>query len=480
MTAACSPMLSDPGGVRPIVARWTISGEVALETATHFGGGEGETADMVLIRDAHTGGPILLGTSLAGALRSHLGDVLDGYRTPENERVARLFGAARGVDLGSQSPLIVFDSFGALPEDHAIELRDGVQIDARLGTAEEHKKFDLEVLPAGTSFPIRFDLIVSNLDEEPELLSLLVAALGGLSSGDIALGARRSRGLGALRASKWRAIRHELLSREAWLAWLLAEGDAPSADGPSDANNVHEVCAQALGGRALAVVKDRRRRVVIDAEITSTGGLLIRSAPSTPDAPDAGQLRSAGRSVLPGTSLAGVLRRQALRVARVVRNEQGDADRWVERLFGPRTEGVTETEPRNLHASKLRITESIVEGGTRSRPSRIRVDRFTQGVVPGALFDEEPEHGGRVRLRFELREPSPGELGLVLLLLKDLLTGELAVGGTSSIGRGRFSGSATLSLEERNLELDPVKPPDPVVQHAIEQFWSAPILGGTR
>lgn len=475
------PVLSDPGGVRPIVSRWTISSEVALETAAHLGGGAGETADMVLIRDAHTGGPILLGTSLAGALRSHLADVLSGYGTPENERVARLFGAARGVDLGAQSPLIVFDSFGVLPNGYAIEIRDGVQIDAPHGTAEEHKKFDLEVLPAGTSFPIRFDLIVSNLDEEPELLSLLVAALDGLSSGDIALGARRSRGLGALRASKWRATRHELLSREAWLAWLLAEGDAPSAEGTNDVNDVHEVCERAFGGRTLAVVEDRRRRLVIDAEVTSTGGLLIRSAPSTPDAPDAGHLRSAGRSVLPGTSVAGVLRRQALRVAHIVRNEQGDADRWVERLFGPRMEGVTETEVRNLHASKLRITESVVEGGMRSRPSRIRIDRFTQGVVPGALFDEEPEHGGRVRLRFELREPVPGELGLVLLVLKDLLTGELAVGGTSSIGRGRFSGSATLCLEEgRNLDLNPARPPDPVVEQAIEQLWSAPILGGTQ
>src|SRR5690606_26968421 len=185
-----------------------------------------------------------------------------GYGTPENERVARLFGAARGVDLGAQSALIVFDSFGVLPDGYAIEIRDGVQIDAPHGTAEEHKKFDLEVLPAGTSFPIRFDLIVSNLDEEPELLSLLVAALDGLSSGDIALGARRSRGLGALRASKWRATRHALLSREAWLAWLLAEGDAQPAEGTNDVNDVHEVCVQAFGGRALAVVEDRRRRLV--------------------------------------------------------------------------------------------------------------------------------------------------------------------------------------------------------------------------
>ena len=143
MTAVLPTVLSDPGGVRPIVARWTITADLVLQTATHLGGGAGDIADMVLIRDARTGAPLLPGPSIAGALRSHLADVIGGYRSAEDARLPRLFGAARGDDVGGQSPLIVFDSLGSLPDHHAAEVRDGVQVDAARGTAEEHKKFDL-------------------------------------------------------------------------------------------------------------------------------------------------------------------------------------------------------------------------------------------------------------------------------------------------------------------------------------------------
>lgn len=479
MTAVVPAVLSDPGGVRPIVARWTITADLVLQAATHLGGGAGDVADMVLIRDSRTGGPLLPGTSIAGALRSHLADVLGGYRSPEDARVPSLFGGARGDDLGAQSPLIVFDSLGTLPDHHTAEIRDGVQIDAARGTAEEHKKFDLEVLPAGTSFSLRFDLVVSHAEEEPELLALLITALSGFSCDDIALGARRSRGLGAACGTKWRATRHDLSSRDGWLGWLLADGNAPSPERASEATDLREACVHAFGCRALREVPDRRRRVLVELDVKATGGLLVRSAPVVPDAPDASHIRSAGRSVLPGTSVAGVLRKQALRIARVVRGEMGDAEQWVERLLGPRMEGVADAGERELRASKLRITEGVVEGGTRARPSRVRIDRFTQGVVPGALFDEEPDHGGWVRLRLELREPAPGELGLVLLVLKDLLTGEIAVGGTSAVGRGRFNGTATVRLEDgRSIDLDPAKQPDAAVERAISELWSAPIVGG--
>lgn len=478
MTTIAQTMLSDPGGVRPIVARWTITGDLVLETTTHLGGGAGDVADMILVRDARTGAPLLPGTSIAGAVRSHLADVLGGYHSPEDARVSSLCGGARGDDLGAQSPLIVFDSLGTLPDHHAPEIRDGVQIDAARGVAEDHKKFDLEVLPAGTCFPLRFDLVVSQGEQESELLALLIAALDGLSCGDIALGARRSRGLGAARCMKWKVKRYDLSSRDGWLGWLLTDIDEPSPESASEAADVREACERALGGRTLRM-QDRRRRILFDLEVNATGGVLVRSAPAVPDAPDAAHIRSAGRSVLPGTSLAGVLRKQAMRIARVVRAQKGDAEKWVERLFGPRMEGVADVDNRALRASKLRVSEGIVEEGTRSRPSRVRIDRFTQGVVPGALFDEEPEHGGRVRLRLELREPASGELGLVLLALKDLLTGEIAVGGTSAVGRGRFNGTATMHTEDgRSVKLDPDRPADAAVEQAISELWSAPVLGG--
>lgn len=469
----------DPGGVRPVASRWTIEADLVFESAAHLGGGPGDAADMVILRDARTGGPLLPGTSTAGALRSHLADVLGGYRTAEDSCVAKLFGGTRRDDMGDQSPLVVFDSLGVLPAGHGVEIRDGVQIESARGTAEDRKKFDLEVLPAGTRFPLRFDVLIPKRDDEAELVSLLATALTGFSSGDIGLGARRSRGLGMARAVGWWAVRYDLTGRDGWMRWLLSDHAGPVARGASGAADVFTACRNAAPGLGLQLQGDRRRRAVAEVELTLKGPLLVRSSPVTPDAPDAAHLQSGGRSVLPGTSLAGALRRQAQRIADVVRGNRGDASAWIERLFGPRMEGTTRSASSPLHASRLRLAEAVIEEGSRMRPTRVRIDRFTQGVVPGGLFEEEIEQAGRARVRMELREPQPGEVGLLVLLLKDLLSGEIAAGGSSAVGRGVFCGTATLRMEDGSeFRLDPGVPTVARIDEAIREFWDAPALGG--
>ncbi len=45
------PMVG-PGDVRPVMARWVITGVLVLESASHLGSGEeGEAVDMPLLRD---------------------------------------------------------------------------------------------------------------------------------------------------------------------------------------------------------------------------------------------------------------------------------------------------------------------------------------------------------------------------------------------------------------------------------------------
>jgi CRISPR/Cas system CSM-associated protein Csm3 (group 7 of RAMP superfamily) len=467
--------LSDPGGVRSLHARWVVTAELVLGSAAHLGGGDGDAADMVLVRDAREGVPLLPGTSLAGALRAHLADVLGGYRSSEDPRVAALFDGSRGDDLGAQSPLIVSDSLGVLPREHPVEIRDGVAIDPRTGTAEEHKKFDIEILPAGTRFPLRFECLVAEPGEESKLVSLLVTSLSALVLGEASIGARRSRGLGAVRAGGWRAVRHDLSSAGGWSGWVASDSEGRFAPDASTFDDPASACRSAHPGIALDLPADRRRRIIATADLTVRDGLLVRSAPREADAPDAAHLRSGGRSVLPGTSLAGALRNRATRIAGVVRGTYGDADDWVSRLFGPCLEEATASAQESLAAARLRVSEGVIENGRRARPSRIRVDRFTQGVVPGALFDEEPECGGHLRVRLELREPEPGDAGLLLLLLKDLLTGDLSVGGTAAVGRGVLRGTARVVFEDGTEGgLDPAQPLDATlasrVDAAIREF----------
>jgi len=434
--------MEDDGGVRKLASRWVIMGEVVLETATHFGCEEGEGTDMEVLRDAREGYPLLTGSSLAGALRSHLADVLGGYFSEEHKEVECLFGCRRGDDEGSQSPLIVFDALGKLPQKGSVEIRDGVAIDPITGTAEAHKKFDFELLPAGTVFPVRFDLLVEAGKDESLLLSLLVTALDGLSKDEIRMGVRRSRGLGRIRAGKWKMKRYDLTSQDGWLDWVSADPLLPLAE--VDAReDLGEAVAEAWDSWEKVSFPDQRRRMVVELDLELAGDLLVRSPASEPDAPDAVHLRSGGKPVLPGTGLAGALRAQALRIARAVRN----GDEWVERIFGPRLEGTTSPD-FHPHASRLHVSESAVEGGQARRQTRIAVDRFTAGVVDGALFEEEILRKGKTRVRMELWEPSDAEMGLVLLLVRDLLMGEIHVGGGVSVGRGVLTGEAEIKFPD--------------------------------
>lgn len=448
------------GGVRRITARWVVCGELVLESACHLGNGdEGGHVDLPLLRDRAQGLPLLLGTSLAGALRSHACDRLHGYCVHEGDepdpkeaaRVSRLFGGRRGDEDGGQSPLIVFDS---LAGEAVVEIRDGVALDAVRGTAAEHLKYDQEVLPAGTRFPVRLELVVTDPSREAEDLDLLALALSGFQNGDIPIGARRSRGFGACRISSWRLERFDLSNREGWMAWLGSDHLAPLA-GTSTSNDI--VSALRMPADASPRVSpDRRDQICIKVQLRFLGGLLVRSPGQEANAADASQLHSGGHPVLPGTSLGGALRARALRIARLVRATRGDAIRWVERLFGPRMadDRSRRIEPR---ASRLRTSERRVLDARSLRVARIRVDRFTSGVVDAGLFDEEPTYRGRTDVTLVLRTPEPGELGLLLLVLKDLLAGDLPVGGSGSVGRGVVAGRAVLRLSDQDqpVVLDP-------------------------
>ncbi len=455
-----------PGGEAPLAARWVVLGDLVAESPLHLGGADDPAVDAPILTDRVSGRPLLTGTSLAGALRAYLADLLAGYFAEEEPReVAKLFGGAPGDDKGLPSPLVVYDSLRESAPGAPPEIRDGVALDPASGTAEEHKKFELEVLPAGARFEIRLDLAVLREADEARLLALLHAALGGMERGEVPLGARASRGFGHCRAGRWRAQRFDLGSAAGWRAWLASDPERP-LPAREDAEAPREAAPPTLATVLRAAwpelgeptpVGDGRRwfRAILDLR-WPRAGLLVRSPGAGPGDLDATHLHSGGEPVLPGTSLAGALRSRSLRIARLLHGDAGTG--LVDRLFGPRLEGTT--DPSFVPAaSRLIVEESVLEERRPLQVSRIRVDRFTGGVVDGALFDEEPVFGAAARTAVTIKNPEPGESGLLLLALKDLLTGDLPVGGTAAVGRGVAEGTAELRWSDgRSIAWNPREP----------------------
>ncbi len=432
------------------IERIYVKGNLVLESPTHLGNGDAEgLVDMPLLLDPLEGRALLTGSTIAGALRNYLRGYTEGYLTseagsvPQNAEIAMddlLFGTVTrdNVSIESrESYLKVHDSLGERP---MTELRDGVGISPESRTAIDKKKYDLELLPAGTRFRLEFELAVTEKYRE-RLFQALAIALGGLERGEIHIGKRKRRGYGRCRVDCW-GVRHYSMDRpEDVLAWL------ESADGAASSGNR---IAELLD---VETQPDRRDYFKLKATFRLDGSLLIRSAANRGDNPDVEHLKSlrkvAGNDqyvpVLSGTSLAGALRARALRIARTVAPQK--SDKLVETLFGSQADA---DQKDQLTASRLWVEEAVIQHPVDLVQSRIKIDRFTGGAYPSALFTEQPVFSGPdtlLELNLTIQEPRDHEIGLLLLLLKDLWLGDLPLGGEASVGRGRLRGIlATLIL----------------------------------
>jgi len=437
---------------RSIVERWVITGTLTLKSPTHFGNGEADTLnDMPILFDEVDGKPLLPGTSIAGALRNYLREREFGYGVKEetNSPASLLFGGYRGDDEGAQSPLIVYDALG---KSAGLELRDGVAINSATRTALDEKKFDIQLLAAGSTFDLRFELLVNGKDKNSQdLRDALATALSGLEDSQITLGARKGRGFGKCTCSNWKVQKYDLTNKEQLKAWLTSErnwADMPGVDSQSG-----QTLREMLDANILK--KDIRENAILNAAFSIDGTLLIRSGfGSSDEGPDTVHLHSKRPGnknpvpVVPGTSWAGILRHRALKIARTVsKNNKEKSQSFIDSMFGP---SEIKKHDRDTRASRVRIEESQVHGSTPMVMTRVKIDRFTGGAYESALFGEQPETGKvgdkNVSLNLTLQNPTKAETGLLLLLLKDLWTGDLPIGGESSVGRGRLKGiNATLA-----------------------------------
>jgi CRISPR/Cas system CSM-associated protein Csm3 (group 7 of RAMP superfamily) len=352
-----------------------------------------------------------------------------------------LFGGMRSDDDGNQSPLIVEDALSSTVP--IVELRDGVKIDSETGIAADKAKYDLEFIAAGTEFTLGFELLIEQKQDEDKLRQALALTLHGLENQEISIGTKKRRGFGRCKVSEWQVWAFDLGKEQERTEWLMFNHDVRVISEPQSS------IVEALG--VTLDQSDCRDRLCIHTTFQLDSPLLIRSEKGSSDrAPDVVHLKSrrnkVERPILSGTSFAGVLKHRAERIL----NTLGKSTKMLADIFGD-----VDEKTKDAQSSRLVVHESEIQGITHDLvQNRIAIDRFTGGAYHGALFSEQPVFGTdetKVNLELELRNPKDEEIGLLLLLLKDLWTGDLPVGGGRSIGRGRLQGQrATITQYQQH------------------------------
>lgn len=448
--------------------------EGVLASPLSAGSGEAQMTDNDVIVDRQ-GNALVPGSTLAGAFRHFLSE---GADSAGNQAIDELFGgkknttmASDDLHLGKQSQLMIYDmSLGQVSkgESAKIEIRDGVKLDA-YKTAVDQGKYEIQVVETGTPFQIRLEWIsredANRAVKQAEIQQLLLSLIDGLYSGDLTLGAKSRRGFGKLKIQTIHTQSFDFYNNQQVLAWLVWnwghdmnkvlvqdqtwKPNESSIDGLLDRKNV-----QSSKYTRIRVPLAIRHTLMI-REYTSKG--LIGSGQ-----PDYEHMQMNGKAVIPGTSWTGAIRERLNLLLEEIGVGLEKRQSQLESLFGSRLE--KESELQALKASRIRIEESVVEGGHPFTLTRNRIDRFTGGTVSGALYTMTPWVGGDTELI--LRWPSlPNDaenkviVGLLLWVIRELQEGMLAVGGETAVGRGMFVGKNNNSvyLNEKQMNSEAIK-----------------------
>ncbi len=209
--------------------RLELSGTLSTVTALRIGAGRSidpTSSDLPVIKDA-LGRPLIPGSSFKGAMRSRLESFLRGIdlslANDPNElvssvwmnRIKTLKETATDDATLTQSLIAITDRvsllFGSpwmagklqIQDLHVVEElwfgqyqeRDGVSIERDTETAADGRKYDFQVVPAGTLFS--FKAIVENASDAE--LGLLAIGLNQFENEMIPLGGGTSRGLGIVK-----------------------------------------------------------------------------------------------------------------------------------------------------------------------------------------------------------------------------------------------------------------------------------------
>jgi CRISPR/Cas system CSM-associated protein Csm3 (group 7 of RAMP superfamily) len=482
------------------VARVVVEAETPLSVTR---GDADRGFDTLLVTDAN-GLPAIPGTAIAGVLR-HLyvdeyeapradepapvtpaTDALFGYVAGRAQQASRLEVSWAAIHDAAGQPIDELLLGSALDErlppsvEYADRLRslalepvtrDHVRLDGR-GTAllegPQGMKFDRAVLPAGHRFSFELKLRCQER-EDPDWKRVLDLLLHP----GFRVGGATRRGLGRLRCVSVHARTFDLSQRVERRAYLSL---------PRHLGAVSGLVASALADAERRWNGASRRWEKIEVDWMPTqewriGGSADDRVPGEDDVDmrplreevvvwpeDGGLPRLEQRWLLPASGLKGAL------AHRVVYHVNRREKRWAEgqddartpytsrdcpvidQLFGyvrssPDDAGVTAAHAGSVLLDDRMVGERFIRrdgGRCTGRAQHVSGDRFTGGVIDGALFDEEPgaAGGSPSPWRFDCwvrRDLGDAARAALRCALDDWINGRLNVGaaGSRSYGFGR-------------------------------------------
>ncbi len=441
-----------------VVGRWLFRGELKLLSPLIIGGSYSLTgaSDLQVVRDEE-GNPYIPASSIMGALK-HAFEDYEYAKEANNYDIekARFWGGKHtGISkqLSNDSPItqsaLTISDLTLLNQktEGIVSIRDGIKIEPETRLTTGENKFDYEIVEPGVSFSFNAEVVLREAFDEKLFAAFADWMCYMLQNGRLSLGAKTGQGFGRCKIEKFELCKLCFSRPEDVSAWLRGEYPWKVKANPF----------------TIGDFKYNKKEFVMDGDFWVKNSLIIGSYPGSTEESDKIHLASYNAKgekvkIVPGPSIKGAIRARAERIAHTLGLYDQDA---FNRLFGwvETRKGLEESKAIK---GRIEVEECRIVEGTYNEEvqQRIKVDRFTGGTIQNALFNSTPLWSAvhdrtRLKIRIVIKDYKPFEAGLMLLVLKDLWNGDLALGGEKSIGRGVLGGQrAVIRLDNQKILIE--------------------------
>ena len=442
--------------------------EFMLASPLALGSGDNKNTDRDLLLNSRKE-PYIPASSIAGVIRDSL---LRYFGEDKTETVYQYLGMVNKATTDNsessniESRIIFYDAVLHSKSPRHISVRDSVSLD-EYRTAKKGAKFDMEILEAGAHFCTYLEQSIFEGDDR-EFTEKIIARI---IEDNLLFGGKSMRGYGEIKITSIGWKHYDLTNAEDLEKWL-------------DFDIYEEREWKPIKNLSSA----QKENIGIVLHLKQAGGISVRkytTAVRNPDSlipqPDYEQLTahpcnygteekedSAPLPVIPGTSWAGAFRHRMKEFGVDISNKNsifGYVDQSEEKQHfrsdglgnknnntvvverdknldqSIKTESTKRKKQENKKRSRIRFSESRIENAKEKILSRNALDRFSGGTADKALFTEKTFYGGTTSLTISWHgkeKMSDDNQKALAAVIADLHFGFLAVGGETSIGRGRF------------------------------------------
>ncbi|KIR01311.1 DUF324 domain-containing protein [Lachnospiraceae bacterium TWA4] len=356
--------------------------------------------------------PFVQATSICGVLRSYCNKIA------KESVVEQLFG---GTTDNLESKIKFSD--GKFDEESKLqlELRPKIQLDNAFGTMSSSEvkgtneiksghKFDMQYVGAGAKFSFEIYIYGGTAEDK----KLIETGLAALHAQEIQFGGQKSNGCGYVKINKLLHKHYDMTNPTERKQWINEEGLTSIEILKLDVvNHVNKYRVEILAET--------------ESELLIKGIVVEKFGKEEPK--DMNIKNAEGRYIIPGSSFKGSIRNRMEMIADYMSLNPS----IIYDSFGKAVETSEDGFRGNLYFRDIIVGEE----NKHNLRTRIRIDKFTGGVMNGGLFSQLNIYGDMTIAVHLLDDKNPDAvLGLFLLAIRDLAHKMYAIGSGQNVGKG--------------------------------------------